>query len=404
MVIMYILRMLVDVSFFSAFAGLVAVKFGGTGAFWGMLIQCLCFGLSYWGRDKRVLRMLLLLPMCLCWVIHRGSLADCILMLPSAAYVIWLVWKNDYALDQDRQRRLFDVFWKVLLVFSLVALLVGGAKVISAVTVPYAIVMLIGSVLLLRALRHDPKIYCQKKYQLINVSAVAAVIVAASLFSSKTFLNACAAVWKAFFGYVIQPILEFLLDVLLLLIWGIAKLFSMLSFGGKKQETEEIPQMDLSGVEELLDEEFKQKEPSEILRILGIVLLVAAVILLLVLFFRWLNKRDGYAAAQGTSEDEREVLSVSRRQTKKRETTPVRKIRAQYRGFLKWCAGLGISPERGSTSLDVHRQVDMISEHGAASEQIRELYIKARYAEIADPDSVRTMKDLCNQVKKAETK
>lgn len=404
MVIMNVLRMMVDVSFFSAFAGLVAVKCGGSGAFWGMLIQCLCFGLSYLGRDKRALRMLFLLPMCLCWVIHSGSLADCILMIPSAAYVIWLVWKNDYILDQDRQRHLFDVLWKILLVFSLVALLVGGAKVISAVTVPYAIMMLIGSVLLLRALRHDPKVYCQKKYQLMNVSAVAAVVVAAGLFSSKTFMNACAAVWKAFFRHVIQPILEFLLDGFLLLIWGIAKLFSMFSFGGKKQEEQEIPEIDLSGVEELLDEEFKQREPSELLRILGIILLVAAAIFLLVLFFRWLNKRDGYSAVQSTAEDEREVLSVSRRQAKKRETSPVRKIRAQYRGFLKWCAGLGISPERGSTSLDVHRQVDMISEHGAASEQIRELYIKARYAEVADPDSVRMMKELCNQVKKTETK
>lgn len=404
MVIMNILRMLVDVSFFGAFAGLVAVKFGGTGAFWGMLIQCLCFGLSYLGRDKRVLRMLSLLPICLGWVIHRGSLADCILMIPSAAYVIWLVWKNDYALDQDRQRRLFDVFWKVLLVFTLVALLLGGAKVVSAVTVPYALVMLIGSVLLLRALRHDPKIYCQKKYQLVNISAVVAVIVAAGLFSSKTFLNACAAVWKAFFGYVIQPIMEFLLDILLLVIWGITKLFSVFSFGEKKVETEETPQMDLTGMEEILGEDIQMKDPSETLRILGIILLVAAVILLLVLFFRWLNKRDGYAAAQNMTEDEREVLSVSRRQTKKRETSPVRKIRAQYRSFLKWCAGLGIRPERSSTSLDVHRQVDVISEHGAASEQIRELYIKARYAEAADPDGVRKMKELCNEVKKAEKK
>lgn len=404
MVIMHVLRMLVDVSFFSAFAGLIAVKCGGSGAFWGMLIQCLCFGLSYLGRDKRVLRMLFLLPMCLCWVIHRGSLADCILMLPSAAYVIWLVWKNDYVLEQDRQRRLFDVFWKILVVFTLVALLVGGRKVISAVTIPYALVMLIASVLLLRALRHDPKIYCQKKYQLINVSAVIGVIVAAALFSSKTFLNACAAAWKAFFEYVLQPILKFLLDIFLLLIWGISKLFSMLSLERKELQEKEVPEIDLSGMEELLDEEFKQREPSEVLRILGIVLLVAAVILLLILFFRWMNKRDGYSAAQSTAEDEREVLSVSRRQTKKRETTPVRKIRAQYRGFLKWCAGLGITPERGSTSLDVHKQVDLISEHGAASEQIRELYIKARYAELADQDSVRAMKELCNQVKKAEKK
>lgn len=402
MVMMHILRMLTDVSFYCAFAGMIAKGCGGTGAFWGVLLQCLCFGLSYLGRSKRGLRLVFLLPMCLCWIIYSGSPADCILMIPSAMYVIWLVWKNDYVLDTDRQRRLFDVFWKVILIFIAIALLLGGKTLVSAITIPYALMMLIGSVLMLRSLRHDPKVYCQKKYQLLNISAVAAVFAAAVFFSSKTFLNVCSAVWKAFYGHIFRPVLEFLLDVFLLIIWGISQLFALISFKGKEPEKQEVPKIDLGGAEKLLDEEFQLREPGELLRILGIIALVIIAVLLLVLFFRWMNRHNENNVVYNTAADEREVFSAERRPAKKRENSPVRKIRAQYRSFLKWYTGLGMQVERGHTSQDVHRMVDLVTEHGESSEKIRELYIKARYAEKADQEDVRAMKELCGRIKKNE--
>ena len=65
MVTMHILRMLADLSFFYALAGLVASRCGGSGAILGMLLQCVCFGLSFLGSNKRWLRLILLLPMAL---------------------------------------------------------------------------------------------------------------------------------------------------------------------------------------------------------------------------------------------------------------------------------------------------------------------------------------------------
>lgn len=401
MILMNILRMLADVAFYGTFAGLIALKCGGGGAFAGALIQCFCFGLSSAAGKKRPLRLALLLPMALCWVVHRNSLADCILIIPTAAYIVWLVWKGDYALDHARQERLFGVFWKVLLVFVPFAMLMGGTAAVAAVSVPYALTMLVCSVLLLRALRHDPGVYCQKKYQLVNISAVALVVAAARLISSKTFLNGCAAVGRAVFSHVVRPVLEILIHLLMLVIAGISKLVSLFSFGGRERQEENTVELDLSGVEEILGDDLKQRELSPLLRALGWTLLIAAVIALLVLFFRWMNKRRGHTAVQNTAPDERESVPFSRREARKRETSPVRKIRAQYRGFLKWCAGLGVETHTDSTSLDVHRQFSTVSGRGEASAQIRELYIRARYADKADPDGVRKMKQLCTEVKKA---
>ena len=399
MVIMNILRMLVDTSFYCAFAGLVARICGGNGAFVGTIISCICFGLSYLGGCRRWLRLAFLMPMAFSWIIHRGSIADCILLIPTAVYIIWLVWQNDYFLNHDRQQHLFGVFWKVLLAVIPIGMLLGGSKALTAITVPYAIIVLICSVLLMRALRHEPEIYCQKRYQVVNISAVAAVVFLAGLFSTKTFLNACVTVLKTIYTTLIQPVLEFILNIILYLISGILKLFSWISFKRESEEQEYV-QMNLNGTENIFGEEVQLKEPGELLRILGIILIVVAAVVLLVLFFRWMNRRHGNSGAQAGTEYMREDVKADLRITKKRETSPVRKVRALYCGFLKWCLENGIRIERSSTSLDVHRQV---VEKVEISAQIRKLYIEARYAQNANQDSVRAMKDLCSQIKKSQT-
>lgn len=404
MIVMNILRMLVDVAFYGAFAGLIAANCGGGGAFVGALIQCVCFGLSSAAGKRRLLRLALLLPMGLGWVIHRDSPADCVLLIPTAVYIVALAWKGDYALDHDRQRHLFGVFWKVLLPVVAIVMLAGGTAAVAAVSMPYALTMLVCSVLLLRALRHDPSVYRQKNYQLINVSAVALVVAAARLVSSKTFLRGCAAAGKTVYVHVLRPLLELLLQLLLLVFEGVSKLIALLPFGGgARAQSQEAAELDLNGVENMFGDDFEIKQPGLLLRLLGWGLLIAAAVVLLVVFFRWLNRRRPSAAVSSAAEAGRTPVETDRREKRKRETSPVRKIRAQYRGFLKWCAGLGVETRTDSTSLDVHRRFCCVSDQAETSGQIRELYIQARYADKADQDGVRRMKQLCAEAKKSGT-
>ena len=402
MVIMNLFRMMVDLSFYGAFVGLIAGACGGSGAFEGMMLQCLCFGLSVLGGKRRILRLVCLLPMVLCWVIHRSAPADGVLLIPTAVYIVWLVYKCDYVLDHERQQTLFGVFWKVLLAVVVFGTLLGGIDTVTAITIPYALVMLVCSVLLMRALRHEPRVYCQIRYQIVDLSAVAVVAAVAGLLSTNAVRNGFAAVLKAGYSTVIRPILEFLLKILLYIIEGFAALFSWLSFGRKGLEQQESPQIDLSGMEDILGKDIALREPGELLRMLGTIPLVAAAMVALILLFRWMSRRRGNEDAPMEHRERRDTVEVGRPIAKQKEVSPVRKIRAQYRGFLKWCSETGVQREQSSTSLDVHRQVSRISAQGAISEQIRELYIKARYAQMADRDSVRAMKRLCDQIKKPE--
>lgn len=405
MVIMNVLRMLADVSFFFTFAGFIAVKCGGTGALAGALLQCLCFGLSYLGGNRRWLRLLCLLPMGLGWYFARGSLADCIVLAITAVYVIWLVFRKDYVLDQERQQTLFGVYWKILIGFVLITSLLGAGSVMVRASMPYAIIMLIASILLMRSLRHEPRVYCQRKYQLVNLGAVAAVGGAAWLISRPAVLNACAAAIKAVYNGIIRPILQLLLTALLAVIWGIGQLAALLFRGGEKElPQKEQVELDLSGMEGILPEDMELKEPSQLLRALGIVVLAAVVIVLLILFFRWLSKRRGQETEAVRTGDERETLPLNRRAAKKKESSPVRSIRAQYRRFLKYCAALGVEQKKSSTSRDIHNRVEILSGPVEISNRIRELYIRARYAGQADAEGVKQMKQLCSQAEKSGEK
>lgn len=404
MITMYVLRMLVDVSFFCTFAGFAAAKFGSGGVFAGMLIQCACYGLSGLAGSRRGLRLAALLPIALCWVIAWPNVAECIFLIPTAVYVVWLVWKGDYTLEHERQKRLFGVFWKIMVVFIPLAVIFGGAAEITAVSVPYALIMLVCSVLLLRALRHDEKVYCSRQYQVTNILTVFLALAAAYLVSSKAVLNAAAAGLKAVYTAVLQPILALLLNLILMVIWGIGWLWSLLPFGDGEMEFENMVQMDLSGTKEIIPDDLQLKEPSDVVQAVAIVLGVAAAVVLLVLFFRWLNRREGRGAEFVQVQEQREGVGIVRIERKEKETQPVKKIRAQYRGFLKWCAGAGVHTEKASTTLDVHRSISAVKGCDETSNQIRKIYIQARYADRADKNAAKEMKQLCEQIKKPKEK
>lgn len=400
MIIMYVLRMLVDVSFFSAFAGFVAAKFGAGGVFLGMLIQCICYGISALAGQRRGLRLLSLLPMALCWVISWGSVAECIVQIPTAMYIICLVWQGDYTLEHERQKKLFGVFWKILLVFVPLSVIFGAAEEVTAVSVPYALIMLTCSVLLLRALRHDVKVYCGRQYQVTNVLTVVLALGAAYLVSSKAVLHTVAAGLKAVYTAVLQPILALILNLILMVVWGISWLWSLLPFGDREQKLENMVQIDLSGTKEIIPDDLQMKQPGDMVRAVAIVLGVAAAVFLLVLFFRWMNRRNGDGAVLMQTPERREGIEIVRAGRKEKELQPVKKIRAQYRSFLKWCAEAGIHTEKSATSLDVHRSISVVKGCGETSGKIRKLYIRARYADRADRNAVKEMKQLCEQVKK----
>ena len=252
MIILHLLRMLVDVAFYSAFAGLFAMKAGGQGAFVSMLLICVAYALTSLGGERRCRRMLWLMPMAAAFALPGATGADQWLMLPAVAYVIWLVWQGDYTLSRERQQQIFALFCKAAPVFAILAAIMWSGHEVTEVTLPYGLVLLIASVLLMRSLRHDPSVYLSKRYQMTNLLSVATVAAVAWLVSNEAVVNGAAALLKAFYNRVIWPVIALLLRLLFGLLSLFERLFALLrSWMTGAPRVQEPIQMDLRGLEGL---------------------------------------------------------------------------------------------------------------------------------------------------------
>lgn len=401
MITIHLLRILTDVTFYCSFLAFIASVFGGSGAYWGIILQCVCFALSHLGGKKRGLRLLLLIPMALGWLIYKDSLMDCILLIPTALYILILVWSGDYSLNLNRQQRLFGLFWKLLAVFVFVMLVTGNAARLAVTTIPYAIVMLTCSVLLMRTLRHEPKVYLQWRYQLLNLGIAVVFLCIAYLISTPWFLNACVTALAGIYKGVIQPVLSVLLAGLLFVVNGVINLFKSI-VPGAGSERPRKPGVTFEGspfVEEVIEHN-QIVVPEQMLDRVGAVLLIIGIAVVLFLLFYFLNKKRVKDALSVDFVTQRSGLPPEEDLPVQEQTSDVGAVRMQYVKFLKLCKAQGISRTPSSTSQDINRQATYTAPLRDVTNQIRDIYIQARYAGKADRESVRQMKKLCAQGKK----
>ncbi len=397
MVTMHMLRMLADLSFYYTFAGFAAAMFGGEGAMLALLVQCVCFGLSSLGGKRRWLRLALLIPVALCWFVYPAS-ADRIAMIPAVLYLVIQAVRGDYELSWDRQVRLFSVFWKVLILIAAVCCVLGHAAVVTAAMLPFGMIMLLSSVVLMRSLRHDARVYCQRSYQVLNVVTVAVTAALAFLMSTEVFLRGCVTALKTVYTYCILPIFMLLLEGLMYVSQALSYLAQLFGFAG--WEVREPQEQDVELGAQEMDLGHIETVNIDWLKWVLIAVIACAAIVVLVLFFRWLSKREQTGSFELSPEVERERYTPQAKQKKQRDESPVRGVRAQYKKFLKLCVGRGVHLAPGTTTSDVDEQARAIPGVGETSGRIRAIYLRARYAGSAEKQDVEQMKQLCAQAKK----
>lgn len=399
MVIMHGLRALAELSFYYAFASFVAVWGGSRYALAGLMLQTVCYVLSAMLEKKKVLRMAALLPMMLFWLLPDVPLADTLLFLPAALYLIRLAYSGKYVLEWGRHVELFSVFWKAYFLFAFLLLLVGTLRQLSQASLPIGLIMLVSSVLLMRSLRHEPETYCQKWYQIFNAAAVAAVIVVAALMSTDAFLMACVSAAGAVYKNVVAPLLLAAVMVLLLVLQAAAWLMSLLNIRLPENQNK-VPELQLDSLVKDLGLAEPAGEPvGEKYLILLCVLAAAA---LLYIFFRWMM-RLGWGEKRPPEVLEERFETAGDVAVKERKMGPgsaVQRVRAQYRKFLKLYISAGGELEDSHTSLDVERGAKRHRFAAGDVEELRSIYIRARYAEHAEAKDASRAKELCTAMKK----
>ncbi len=398
MVMLYFLRMIADLGAYYAFGGAIAAIFGGGEKLMIVLtLQSAAYALSCLPK-KRGFRLLLLLPTVGAFFLGGIGLPDRILLLPAAAYLIYLAWIGDSVLSWGRHVSLFKGFLSAYVPYVLLAVMLGARDELLYCSLPYSLTMLIASVLLMRALRHDEGVYREARFQMINGIGVAFLALGAFLMSTEAFRQGCELVIGSVYQYLIAPIL-----MLLLCIMGgiVAALDWLISHIRKPQHKDEPEVLDLvyESVEEVLGlEEMQQTTDSN--PIVWTVIAVLVILTVLFLFFRWLARRHPPEEKAPGSETRLQLEGDILRPKEPPRGSPVQKVRALYRKFLKLCERQGLQLEPSTTSRDVEYDAQQFFPNQRASGEMREIYIAARYAERAEKADVVKMKNLLAGLKK----
>ena len=398
MTFLLMLYLLGELGTYYAFAGIFSYRFGGYHCLLSLLVLTLCYGASYLLREKKFLRFVPVVFILL-YAFLVGSLADRIALIPSAGLTILKIWRKSYDLIRYRQEDLFSVLTKGFLLVGIFACVLGMKDAVLLGGLPIALATAIVQVYLLRTLRHDPAVYRDSSFLWRSGRAFLVPVIAALLFALS---GAATAAWKAAGAVYQGTVVPLLTPFVYLAAWfgeyvigPLVRLWYRLyarlgERTGAVQSDNAGAGSELSGALEEADTGIYQMVGTVLL----VVLVVSVVALLIWLAIRYVRNhpRKEETPVQPGLEVTRETVIPEEEQTH----DEVWRVRRAYRSYLRQVAKQGTDLTSSDTSLDVLEKTNSDPE----AEELRQLYLNARYNSSADGEAVRRAKRLARRLSK----
>lgn len=383
--LLYTLRMAGDLLVYSAFAAFFAACLGGQPAPLLVLLPAVCYGMSACFSQRRILRTACGAAALLGLLLAPGWV-DRAAYLPAVFYVLSLAWRGEYLLSADRQADVFLLFCKAYPVFAILLSLAWNAQVMLTVSLPLAVWAVLLQIFLMRILRQAPAVSRSPGYLLANAGLLLGLGGLGFLVSRPAVLGAAgSAVETVYFGLVV-PVLSVPLSMLA---WAaehllLPALTAVLYWIASKSGNQHAASMAGAAEESISSSDFA---PAARPLLNGELLLKGAGILLLavgciVLFRRLLQKSKAPQTGAGPAQ----VQRVSRRARRRRPSfflSPNARVRRAYGRYLERQARHGVARQPSETSLDLLGRTPFLDPE--AEQQLRRLYLKARYGEAATP-------------------
>lgn len=404
--LVFFLKILSDLCYYGIFAAFFASSYGLTGSLLPQFaLAALAAALSRMADRKWPTTPVRLVPLLLCLSAFAlpTQTAGLVILAPAVLYVLFC------CVTRRTQPRYFDsidIFFlelKLLPVPAVIALALGLLKRAEAFSVPYLIVYLLSSVVLLRMLRHDEATLSQPKFRLMNGLTVSLLCLVCSFLGSPLFRSVAATALKLFWRVLSFPLLIILGGLGAGLVWFLDLLLpDELSF----EELELEPMELLTQGQELLPEELMEQatEPSRVMAFVISGILIALAVLVAVLLFRRLLAAR---RTESTSAPEQQRFSAAampppqRPLTRLGARTPDLQVRYWYQQLLRRTDREGgvLRP-----SMDTRQQSsvaeDTFSKKQSEIARMRKLYLPARYGGNVTADDAREAKTLYQQIKK----
>ena len=405
--LVFFLKIFADLCYYGMFAAFFASSYGLTGSLlpqFGLLALAAAFSRM---ADRKWPKLpLRFLPLLLCPVafLLPTQTAGLVILAPAALYVVFCCVAQRTQPDYFSVADSFFLELKLLIFPALMAVALAQLSRAERFSLPYLLVFGLGSVLLLRMLRHDEQTLSQPRFRVMNSLSVAALCLLCGIMGSPFFRSLLGTVLKAAWKVVSFPIFLVLGSAGALLAWFLE---SVLPDEPLHEPTKPDPLEYLVGQEELLPEDLLEQavEPNRTVQTLIAILLIAfAAAAVFLLFRKLMASRRGDSAAQIQTNrfSLGDAPQASRPLTRLNARTPELQVRYWYQKLLHRARdeGAPLRPDMDTRQQSGMEQ-DVFSQHHPEIVRMRQLYLPARYKNHATPEDAKEAKDLFQRIKKS---
>ena len=403
-----LLKILSDLGFYLSIAGLIGALFGVENAliFGGWFVLTAAGFLAFLLRKGGVLRFLPFLPAAAYFVFAGYGVASGAVFLPAFAYTVYLAASRKFEPDQDTERQIFSIFWKLLIVVTLFCLIAKVQQYIAQLALPIGLVTMLCQILLIRGLRHEEEVRNRPRYQLTELLLLLVIGGVILFLGSETGVRLIGAGLRWLYTGLLRPLIQLILDAFIIVFTGVAWvakyvwawIVELFNLKRRQHVPVEIPPYNTEVRELLLGVEGEDSGPMKML----IALIVVLVAVLLFFAFRWLSRRLKQERAETFGiVDDRSPEKPAEAVVAAKERSAVAQVRAAYRRYLKLGAAQGVRRQSSDTTLEIQRRFSKLFPP-QQSEALRELYLRARYDGHAEKEDAARAKDLITQLKKSE--
>ena len=329
-----------------------------------------------------------------------------ILFLPPVGYTVYLT-VTGYEPAHSSAAQIFRKLCVILPLPALFVILLNGAERLTAYSMPYLLLFFLAEVQLLRTLRHDEKIISSLRYQILNGTLLLVMVGIVAFLSSPPALAGAKAVLGFFYRNLLVPIYMLIMLVFLGIAWLIMKLATWL-----------LPSVEMEKPMEELKQEFKITDfvPEETeaagvpawvtvaFRILGALIIAFIIFLVLRRFFRLLTaggKADTSLAGSSVRSKLSDRTSAAAPLRRFSASTPEEKVRYYYQELIRLSVKVGGIYSRCLTSEDIESMaLRLIPEASAEIRALQQLYRPARYGGEITAEAANEAKALYKEIKR----
>ena len=303
-------------------------------------------------------------------------------------------YRHRYIPDMTTVRQTLSTLWKVYAVLFVIILFLDDPNGAGSLVLACAMMSVSAGIMLMRTLRHDAAVYDQPLFQLVNILSLALALLVGWVLSSPAALRAAGSLLSFCWKRLVLPALTLLVWVIALPLLLLGRLLSRLNIhaGHPLEETMEIIFEETQGMH---FEDYDVTVRDRVSLFVPLMIVLTAVVL--VLLYRHYRSAEPVRQAEAPLQTAGDTPQEDR-MSGRSDAARVRRI---YRRYLQRTLRKQITLDPADTTLRIRKKTERIWPEDTL-EEMRSIYIRARYKDRASRKDVSRMKELYTQIRKDE--